>query len=118
MNKNIAVIEDDRDILDLIEYILVDEGYTVSAHTHVGSLEKIVESSPTVILLDNRLANGYGDSLCLALKSNDNTKHIPVIIVSASRNLEQIAQNCKADAFLAKPFDLYDLIAMVKRYSN
>jgi DNA-binding response OmpR family regulator len=118
MNKNIVVIEDDRDILDMIQYILADEGYNVIGYDRLERLERIIEQQPSVILLDNRLATGYGDTLCLSLKSNDNTKHIPVIIVSASAGLEQIANNCKADAFLAKPFDLDALIKLVKHYSD
>jgi DNA-binding response OmpR family regulator len=118
MNKNVVVIEDDRDILDLIQYILVDEGYNVRVYRHLEPVEKLAENLPSVILLDNRLANGYGGSLCLALKSNDKTKHIPVIMISASSGLEQLANNCKADAFLAKPFDLDDLVRTVKHYSE
>ncbi len=118
MNRNVVVIEDDRDILDLIEYILVDEGYNVIGYNRLEQAEKILEQQPSVILLDNRLANGYGKSLCLSLKTNEETKHIPVIMVSASGGLEQIANTCKADAFLAKPFDLEDLVSMVKHYSD
>ncbi len=118
MSKNIVVIEDDVDILDMIQYILADEGYNVIGYDKLESLEKIIEQQPAVILLDNRLASGYGDSLCLSLKSSDETKQIPVIIVSASAGLEQIARNCKADAFLAKPFDLDDLVKMVKHYAG
>jgi DNA-binding NtrC family response regulator len=118
MSKNIVVIEDDRDILDLIQYILADEGYNVVGYNRLEPLEKIKEQQPAVILLDNRLGLGYGNTLCLSIKTNDDTKHIPVIMISASGGLEQIANSCKADAFLAKPFDLADLIDMVKRYSD
>ena len=66
MNKNIVVIEDDRDILDMIQYILADEGYNVIGFDRLERLERIVEQQPSVILLDNRLATGYGDTLCLS----------------------------------------------------
>ena len=118
MNKNVVVIEDDRDILDLIQYILADEGYNVVGYNRLEPLEKIKEQQPSVILLDNRLADGYGNTLCLSLKTKEDTKHIPVIMISASGGLEQIARNCKADAFLAKPFDLADMINLVKHYSD
>jgi DNA-binding response OmpR family regulator len=118
MNKNVVVIEDDRDILDMIQFILADEGYNVSGYRHLEPIEKIVEKSPSVILLDNRLGDGFGNTLCLSLKTNEETKHIPIVMVSASGGLEQIALKCKADAFLAKPFDLEDLIKIVKHYSD
>jgi DNA-binding response OmpR family regulator len=118
MNKNVVVIEDDRDILDMIQYILADEGYNVSGSRHLEPVEDILEKQPSVILLDNRLADGYGNTLCLSLKSDDRTKHIPVIMVSASGGLAEIAAKCKADAFLPKPFDLEDLVKIVKHYSE
>ena len=118
MNKNVVVIEDDRDILDMIQYILADEGYNVSGFWHLEPMERIIEKNPSVILLDNRLGDGFGNTLCLSLKTNEETKHIPVVIVSASGGLEQIALKCNADAFLAKPFDLEDLIKIVKYYSD
>ena len=118
MGKNIVVIEDDRDILDLIQYILADEGFNVSGYNHLLTPEKIQELEPSIILLDNRLADGFGNTLCLALKTNDETKHIPVIMISASGGLDKIAADCKADAYLPKPFDLEDLISLVKHYSE
>ena len=118
MNKQIVIIEDDRDILDLIQYILIDEGYNVTCYDKIESLEEIVVQQPSVILLDNRLADGYGNIFCATLKSNPSTKDIPVVLVSASGDLEQIAKDCNADAFLAKPFDLHDLIKIVKHYSE
>lgn len=118
MSKQIVIIEDDRDILDLIQYILADEGYDVIGYDGVKSIEEIIVQQPALILLDNRLANGYGNTFCALLKSNSATKHIPVILVSASGNLNQIAESCHANAYLCKPFDLQDLIKMVKHYSE
>ena len=75
-----------------------------------------MDFSPQLILLDIRLSNGYGHLLCEDLKSNAKTSHIPVILVSGADNLEKIAVDYKADGFLAKPFDMEDLIQMVKNY--
>lgn len=117
MKNLIIVIEDDRDILDMIQYILADEGYEIMSYDHLIKLESIIAKRPSLILLDERLANGYGSTLCLELKSNPLTKPVPVILVSAAIGLAQIAKNCGADAVLDKPFDLNDLVNLVKRYS-
>ena len=117
MNNKIVLIDDDEDILDVIQYILVDEGYNVAVYDNLQPLEKIIEQQPCVILLDNKLANAYSNTLCLALKSNYRTKHIPVILMSAAEDLEQIAKACNADAFLNKPFELKEFIKLVKHYS-
>jgi len=116
MSKRILLLEDEKEILELIQEILEEEGYNVIAFSHYESVEDIMDFSPQLILLDIRLSNGYGHLLCEDLKSNPKTSHIPVILVSGANNLEKIAADYKADGFLAKPFDMEDLIKMVKNY--
>jgi CheY-like chemotaxis protein len=118
MDNKIVVIDDDKDILDVIQFILAEEGYSVVMYDRLESLEKISEQKPSVILLDNKLGGVYSTEFCQSLKSNQLTKHIPVILVSASDSLEQIAKQCSADAFLSKPFDLKDFIKIVKQYAD
>jgi two-component system phosphate regulon response regulator PhoB len=118
MAKRIVVIEDNRDILDLIAYILADLGYEVTGYLHLESMEKILTDQPCLVLLDHKLATGNGSDLCLAIKSDPLTSLIPVILVSASSNIATIAKKCSADGFLSKPFDLEDLIAVVKDHCD
>ena len=82
MNNRIILIEDNEDILDVMQYVLTDEGYDVVAYDHLQRFEEILEQQPALILLDIRLANDLSNTLCLAIKSNPTTKHIPVIPVS------------------------------------
>lgn len=117
MPKKIVVIEDDNDILDLMQVILEDEGYQVLASEQVRNIDVIAEHQPALILLDDRLPGEYGHVICKRIKSNLRTKHIPVVLVSATRDLEKVAFDCKADDFLPKPFDLKDLLSLVKRYA-
>jgi DNA-binding response OmpR family regulator len=116
MNKRILLLEDEKNILDLMQEILEGEGYNVIAFNQYESVEEIIEFAPHLILLDIRLSNGYGHLLCEDLKANPKTSHIPVILVSGAGNLEKIAKDYNADNFLAKPFDMEDLINMVKLY--
>ena len=116
MSKRILLLEDEKNILDTIQEILEGEGYSVIAFNHYESVEAIIEFAPELILLDIRLSNGYGHLLCQDLKSNPLTADVPVILVSGADNLEKIAQDYKADNFLSKPFNLNDLISMVKLY--
>jgi two-component system, OmpR family, phosphate regulon response regulator PhoB len=118
MKNQIVVIEDDRDILDIIEYILADEGYTVSKFDHLVKIETLTRLGPSVILLDNKLADGFGNTLCLLIKSQPKARDIPVILVSASGSLPQLAERCHADGYLSKPFDIEDLLQIVKRHSK
>jgi DNA-binding response OmpR family regulator len=118
MRNRIVVIEDDKDILDMIDYILEDEGYVVNKFDHLVQIETLTKLEPSLILLDNKLAEGFGNTLCLLIKSQPAAKHIPVILVSASSSLAQVAEKCMADGYLTKPFDIEDLLDIVKRHSN
>lgn len=116
MKKQVIVVEDNTEILDLIRVILVDEGFDVVGFDHFVPTQKILSQSPLVVLLDIRLQDGNGATLCKNIKSDPETNHIPVVLISALSNLEGIALECSADGFLAKPFDIVDLVNLVKQY--
>ena len=122
MAKKIMVIEDDKDIRDTIVYILEEEGYEVLSSGDSKILKNVTDHNPNLILMDNWLtewkSDANGQQLSKALKTNPNTRHIPVIIISAVSNIQQIAEEGLADSFLKKPFDMDVLIGMVKKYSS
>jgi DNA-binding response OmpR family regulator len=118
MLKKIIVIEDDNDILDLMQYILEDEGYQVLPSSRTEPLATVLEHRPNLVLLDDRLPDEFGHQFCARLKANPETASIPVILVSATRNLHQVAIDCKADGYLTKPFDLHELVNLVKEYAG
>jgi two-component system phosphate regulon response regulator PhoB len=116
MSKKILIIEDDPDILDMMAYILTDEGYEVIAAVDCQPLEDIAAINPGLILLDNRLGENSGSNACKKLKTDADTAHIPVILVSANMDLEHLAADSLADGYMAKPFDVTELIAVVKHH--
>jgi two-component system phosphate regulon response regulator PhoB len=118
MAKKIIVIEDDRDILDIMNYILSEEGYEVVAAVNCKPLEQVLEHQPVLILMDNRLTDGFGQDFCREFKSNPETTHFPVVIVSANSGIEEIARESKADGYLKKPFDITELIDLVKKFDR
>jgi len=69
-----------------------------------------------LIFLDIWMSGADGNVLCKQIKENDEFKHIPVIIFSASRKIKQIAIECGAEDFLSKPFDLKDLLKLVHKH--
>ena len=118
VNKKILVIEDDKDIRDAIVYILEEEEYEVVSSEDSRILRSLNSFNPDLILLDNWLtdwkSDANGQQLSKELKSNPTTSHIPVIIISAVSNIKEIAEAGMADGYLRKPFDLADLISIVK----
>jgi len=108
--KKILIMEDDADTLDIIGITLEENGYEVRQSRKKLSLGRIIELLPNLILLDDR---DHGD-MCLALKRNSLTKHIPIILLSTNPDIEHIATTCKADGFVSKPFDINRLEGKVK----
>jgi DNA-binding response OmpR family regulator len=116
MPKKILIIEDDYDILDIMRYILEDEGYEVIGFNREESIAGIIRLAPQMILLDEHLPENPGHLLCARIKAHPTIQHIPVILISAVMYLENIAADCKADNYIKKPFDLLDLTNMVNSY--
>lgn len=116
MAKKILIVDDDEDILNIMNYILKEDGYSVITSSTSKILSKLEKIKPDLILLDCWLPEGFGDDFCREIKSNPFYKHIPIIIISALNNVGFIAQKCNADAYIEKPFDTEHLSAMVKQY--
>ena len=120
--KKILVIEDDKDIRDTIVYVLEEQGYDVVSSENSKILKSLDSYKPDMILLDNWLtewkSDANGQQLSKELKTNPKTSHIPVIIISAVSNIKEIAEAGLANGYLRKPFDLTDLINMVKQHLN
>ena len=116
--KKILVIEDDKDIRDTIVYILEEEAYEVISSEDSKILKSLDIYNPDLILLDNWLtdwkSDANGQQLSKDLKSNPATSHIPVIIISAVSNIKEIAEAGQANGYLRKPFDLAELVEIVK----
>lgn len=116
--RRILAVDDNNDILEIIQYILEEQGYevdTLSSGDHL--FEKIDERAPDLILLDVMLGDMDGRELCKDVKRNKKTHDIPVILVSASHHAEaSINHEGGPDDFLAKPFDIYALISKVETH--
>lgn len=115
IKKKILIVEDDPDILAILEYIFLEDGFEVILSEDGEKTDHLSEIRPDILLLDIRLENcdRNGASICLALKSGWQTQNLPIILLSAEAELKQISKDCGADGYIAKPFDLEDLIYKV-----
>ena len=113
--KKILIVEDDIDILELVELLLQGNGYAVIKVNRQISIKEVAGINPQLVIIDYLLPYGLGSELCLQLKSDKSTNHIPVILYSASSKLQILAKASCADGYIAKPFDINDLINMVNR---
>ena len=116
MAKQIMIVDDDQDILDLMYLMLANEGYDVLASTTAHEIQQLRPSElPDLILLDVKLAEEDGRAICQRLKSDEQTKDIPIIMLSAQVTERQVRQVCPVDDFLAKPFELGTLYDKVEK---
>jgi DNA-binding response OmpR family regulator len=119
--KRILVVDDDPDILDAIRFTLEDEGYVVTTTEKGEYAENLHDGNgglPDLIILDVLLSGKDGRSICRRLKSRGDTKHIPVIMISAHPDAADSSVEVGADAFLAKPWDIDELIALVAHHMS
>jgi DNA-binding response OmpR family regulator len=113
--KKIIIVEDDIATLELVEIIFQANSYAVIKANRQISIKEIAGIHPNLVLIDYLLPYKLGSELCWEIKNAEATKHIPVILYSASSNLQIFAKNSCADGYIEKPFDINDLVNMVDR---
>ena len=113
--KRILVVDDNLDVLEVMRALLEMKGYEVYILPDGGKvIESIKKLSPNLILLDVYLAGYNGIDICVDIKSKPHLKDIPLVMMSAHSNLDVMMQNCKADSFVAKPYDSNHLLAVIE----
>lgn len=111
----ILAVDDDPSILGLMTDILTGEGYRVlPAANGLEALRVLEGTRPCVVLLDMRMPTLDGWGFASAMK--DRGLQLPVVVVTAAENARAWAQEIGADAYLAKPFQLKDLLRVVERF--
>ena len=117
MSAKVLIIEDEPDIRKTIDYNLSKESFQVFQAGSIAEGEKsILDNSPDVIILDLMLPDGSGLTLCRDVKSNDATKHIPIILLTAKADEVDrvIGFELGADDYVTKPFSVRELTLRVK----
>ncbi|HSZ86540.1 MAG TPA: response regulator [Puia sp.] len=109
--NHILIIEDNEDILTMIEMMLVNQNYRVSKKADGDNLELMIkEIQPDIILMDMLLSGVDGTLVCKQVKENPSTQHIPIIMISALSHGREKSEEAGSDFFLAKPFEMDDLL--------
>jgi len=113
----ILIVEDDRDIVEMVEYNLKQEGYTtIHAYNGEKGIELAGEEKPDLIILDLMLPAIDGFEVCRTLKQQHPTANIPIIILSAkSRETDKVVGlELGADDYITKPFSPRELVARIR----
>jgi K+-sensing histidine kinase KdpD len=116
-NHKILIVEDNQENMDLLVYFLRPQGYDIiSVGDGVSAVQKVQEDPPDIILLDIMLPKMDGYEVCEKLKKDPETKFIPIIMLTALKELKDKVRALEvgADDFISKPFENVELLARVK----
>lgn len=114
--SSILIVDDDLDIVSMMELILSGEGYRVRvASTGKAGLEEVRREIPALILLDMKMPVMDGWEFIRRLRE-ERGQIPPIVIVSAAEDAKKWAQDVGAAGWLAKPFDIDDLLKCAGKY--
>lgn len=115
----ILLIEDNKAILQSIEFLLKDAGHAVVTDDSGEEFESLVlAEQPDVILLDIWLPRQDGRELCKQLKERKETQEIPVVLLSAVSQNEAAVEYCRADGYIPKPFTIEQLLSAITQFER
>jgi DNA-binding response OmpR family regulator len=117
-NKKIMIADDDPGIVDAVEMLLEFEGYEVTSTVDGTTVLEMKKNLPDLLLLDIWMSGEDGRDICKKFKESELTKDIPVIMISASRDVRESAIAAGANDFLAKPFEMNELLKKVEQFTQ
>lgn len=118
MSQRILIVDDEPDLVDVLSLLFSTLGYTVETATDGRSaLEAVERERPDLVLMDIMMPRMSGLEALAALKGEAATRDIPVVMVTARayESERQGGLEAGADAYVAKPFENRELVALVRR---
>lgn len=119
--KPVLIVEDDKSIRDALQELLQSEGYTVITATNGHKALTFLRSTdtlPGIILLNLMMPVMNGIQFRAEQESDARLGGIPVILMTADRNIESKRMKIGARGFIRKPFEIDDVVKKIERYSN
>ena len=119
MSKKILVVEDDRDLCELLEYNLSRSGYQVQTAGRVSTAkEALNQARPDLVVLDVMLPDGDGFDFCRELRADQAMRGVPILFLTArSQEIDKVlGLEIGGDDYITKPFSPRELLARVKAH--
>ncbi|MFH0703050.1 MAG: response regulator [bacterium] len=117
--KKVLIVDDEQDIVETLQFILETEGIKcITAYDGEEALNKAKSEKPDLIILDVMLPKINGYKVCRLLKFDAKYKNMPILMVTARSQEEDkaIGEETGADKYITKPFDIDELVKIVKKY--
>jgi DNA-binding response OmpR family regulator len=118
LKKTILAIDDDEGIRDILKIIFEKAGYNVELKSNGNDLFQNKFSIPDIFLVDKQLSGTNGLDICRHLKSQSNTRDIPVIMISASPDIAKLSKEAGADGYIEKPFEVSYLLKVINEHTH
>ena len=112
--RRVVIVEDDGDIASLLTEIFETEGYAPIAVSDSAGLKAELNTRPDLVALDLRLTHGSAETILTTLRSGG-MGDVPVLLLSAAGDLAERASELGVSAYLPKPFELDDLLVIVRK---
>ena len=118
MSKRILIVDDDREYTHLFHQMLEREGYEVVELANGADVyRRLLGESFDLVLLDYRMKDVRGDKICENIRSEETLKNLPLIIVTAYRDIDEaFFKSLGANEVIYKPVDREELITKVAKY--
>jgi two-component system, OmpR family, alkaline phosphatase synthesis response regulator PhoP len=117
--KKVLIVDDEADIVETIKFSLELENIEcIEAYNGEEALSKTKKENPDLILLDVMLPKIHGYKVARLLKFDAKYKHIPIIMLTARAQQQdiEIGETVGADEYVTKPFDMDMLVVLVNKY--
>lgn len=114
--KKVVLVQDNKEILEIMEEALEDEGFDVEASLTTKPIEEMAVTKPNAIVVDDHIVGKKrGSEVIKEVKENKKNAKIFAVLTSTSIELPKQAEACLADDYIQKPFDLDEMIEVVKK---
>lgn len=115
MNKRILIVEDEKNIVDILSFNLSKEGYeTLEAYDGEAGLQLALEQNPDLILLDLMLPKMNGFDVCRSLRRENRSTPVIMLTAREEETDKVLGLELGADDYITKPFSMRELLARVK----
>ncbi len=117
MSKRVIVVDDDKEIRDIITFVLTRDGFEITTASNGEQLhQELAQFIPDLIILDVMMPGEDGYQICNVLRGDPRTQQIPVIIMTAHAEdiYERISVDLGAAEHVTKPFHPFELLEKVK----
>lgn len=115
-NAKILVVDDDSGIGEMLQTLLEFYNFDVTVTERPDQTEKLIqEKNIDLVMLDMLISGVNGTEVCARLRENEETKDVPVLMMSALHDAGAKCKKAGANDFIAKPFEMDDLIAKINK---